>query len=90
MQFTQAYDKEYSISSNYFKVHGELNFSWILEFNSGITLFRVESTHGTRQDIILASSLAMVMNQEINSGFMDYCLSIPKEDSHLLQKISFL
>ena len=90
MQFSQAYDKEYSLSSNYFKGRGELNLSWILDFYPGIALFHVESTHGTRQEIVLVYSLAMVMNWDINLEFLDYCLSIPKQDSHLLHKNLFV
>ena len=90
MQFTQAYDKEYSISSNYFKGHGDFNLSWILEFYPGITLFHVDSTHGTRKEILFTSSLAMVMKPYINLEFLDYCLSIPKEDIHMLQKNMFV
>ena len=64
--------------------------SWILYFYPGITIFRVDNTHGTTQDIVFAYSLTMVMNQEINLEFLDYFLIILKEDSHLLHKKLFV
>ena len=45
--------------------------------------------HGTRHYIVFVSSLEMVINREINLEFLDYCLSIPKEDIHMIHKNMF-
>ena len=90
VQFARAYDKEFSRSANYVKGHGEFNMSWLMKNYPSLLLFHVESTHGARQDIVFTSSLAMFMNREVNMEFLDYCLSMPGKDGHILQKNLFV
>ena len=64
--------------------------SWISEFYPEIALFNMESTHGNSQYIVFTYSLVIVINRDINLEFLDYCLSIPKEDIHMIHKNMFV
>ena len=72
--FARAYDKEFSLAVNYPKGHGELFAEWMKENYPGKLLFHVESTHGSRQDIMFTAALAIAMNRAFNVEFLDYCL----------------
>jgi len=53
----------------------------------GELLFHVESTHGSRQDIMFTAALAIAMNRAFNVKFLDYCLrmSDKTKKDHVLQ-----
>ena len=72
--FARAYDKEFSLAANYPKGHGELFAEWMKENYPGELLFHVESTHGSRQDIMFTAALAIAMDRSFNIDFLDYCL----------------
>jgi hypothetical protein len=72
--FAWAYDKEFSFAANYPKGHGELFAEWMKENYPGELLIHVESTHGSRQDIMFTAALEIAMNRVFNVKFLDYCL----------------
>jgi hypothetical protein len=90
--FARAYDKEFSLAVNYPKGHGELFAEWMKENYPGELLFHVESTHGSRQDIMFTAALAIAMNRAFNVEFLDYCLrmSDKKKKDHVLQRNLFV
>ncbi len=88
--FAQAYDKEFSLSVNYPKGHGELFAEWMKENYPGELLFHVESTHGSRQDIMFTAALAIAMNRLFNIEFLDYCLQMSDKKNHVLQRSLFI
>jgi hypothetical protein len=90
--FARAYDKEFSLAANYPKGHGELFAEWMKENYPGELLFHVESTHGSRQDIMFTAALAIAMNRSFNIDFLDYCLrmSDKTKKDHVLQRSLFV
>ena len=90
--FARAYDKEFSLAANYPKGHGELFIEWLKENYPGQLLFHVESTHGSRQDIMFTAALAIAMNRSFNVEFLDYCLwmSDKMKKDHVLQRNLFV
>ena len=88
--FARAYDKEFSLAANYPKGHGELFAEWMKENYPGATLFHVEGTHGSRQDIMFTASLAIAMNQLYNINFLDYCLQMSDNKERVLQRSLFV
>jgi hypothetical protein len=58
----RAIDKEFSLSANYPKGHGELFKSWIKENHPGVLRFHVERAAGSRQDLCTEGCLAIFMN----------------------------
>ena len=83
--FARAYDKEFSLAANYPKGHGHLFLIWLRKHYPGILLYHVESTHGTRQDILYTSSLAMFINRKVDIEFLAYCLE-GEHDTNILQR----
>ena len=90
--FARAYDKEFSLAANYPKGHGELFAEWMKENYPGELLFHVESTHGSRQDIMFTAALAIAMNRSFNIDFLDYCLRMSDKTKrdHVLQRSLFV
>lgn len=82
LAFARAYDKEFSLCANYPKGHGEEFKGFVMEKFPGVTLFHVANTHGTRQDIIFTSALAMMMNRHVNLAFLNDRLT-PDNDNIL-------
>jgi hypothetical protein len=58
----------------------------VRKHHPGILLYPVESTHGSRQDIVFSSSVAMVMNRNVVIRFLDYMLSMPGNDGDSVLK----
>jgi hypothetical protein len=58
----------------------------------GELLFHVESTHGSRQDIMFTAALAIAMNRSFNIDFLDYCLRMSNKTKkdHVLQRSLFV
>ena len=46
----------------------------------GITLYHVENTAGSCQDIIFMSSLATALNRPVNVKYLQYCMEFAKKD----------
>ena len=76
----RAFDKLLKLSCNYVKGDGDLFATFVRKHHPGVLLYPVESTHGSRQDIVFSSSVAMVMNRDVVNRFLDYMLSMPDND----------
>jgi hypothetical protein len=70
----RAVDKEFSLSANYPKGHGELFKAWMKENYSGALLFHVERAAGSRQDLCTEGCLAIFMNYPYYVEFLDEAL----------------
>eukprot|EP00956_Cyclotella_meneghiniana_P030815 scaffold78775_cov36-Cyclotella_meneghiniana.AAC.2 len=70
----RAIDKEFSLSANYPKGHGELFLEWIRENYPGVLLLHVERASGSRQDLCTEGCLAIYMNYEYYVEFLDEML----------------
>jgi hypothetical protein len=70
----RAVDKEFSLSANYPKGHGELFKSWMKENYSGALLLHVERAAGSRQDLCTEGCLAIFMNYPFYVEFLDEML----------------
>eukprot|EP00956_Cyclotella_meneghiniana_P032426 scaffold89181_cov36-Cyclotella_meneghiniana.AAC.1 len=70
----RAIDKEFSLSANYPKGHGELFLEWIRENYPGVLLLHVERASGSRQDLCTEGCMAIFMNYEYYVEFLDQML----------------
>ena len=70
----RAIDKEFSLSSNYPKGHGELFLEWMREKHPGALLLHVERASGSRQDLCTEGSMAILMNYPYYVEFLDRSL----------------
>ena len=90
----RAIDKEFSLSSNYPKGHGELFREWVREYYPGILLLHVERAAGSRQDLCTKGSLPVYMNYPYYVEFLDSALRKPRkiknESASILQKNLFV
>lgn len=77
----RALDKEFSLSANYPKGHGELFLEWMRENYPGALLFHVERAAGSRQDLCTKGSIAIFMNYEYYLEFLDEMLWKPKQNN---------
>ena len=86
----RAIDKEFSLSSNYPKGHGELFREWVRAYYPGILLLHVEHAAGLRQDLCTEGSLPVYMNYPYYVEFLDSALRKPQkmknESASILQK----
>jgi len=89
-----AIDKEFSLSSNYPKGHGELFREWVREYYPGILLLHVERAAGSRQDLCTKGSLPVYINYPYYVEFLDSALRKPRkiknESASILQKNLFV
>eukprot|EP00956_Cyclotella_meneghiniana_P013362 scaffold19250_cov21-Cyclotella_meneghiniana.AAC.1 len=87
----RAIDKEFSLSANYPKSHGEL-FLWIREHYPGVLLLHVERAAGSRQDLCTDGCFAIYMNYEYYIMFLDEILRKPDADdkASILQQNLFV
>ena len=85
----RAYHKEFSLTSNYPKGHGEQFRDWIIENYPLEFLLHAERATGSRQDIICMGADAVYMNRPLNVEFLDERLSI-KDNTHILQQNLFI
>ena len=76
----RATDKEFSLSANYPKGHGELFLEWIREYYPGVLLLHVERAAGSRQDLCTEGCLAIYMNNEYYVEFLDTALRKRKKN----------
>ena len=70
----RAIDKEFSLSANYPKGHGDLFLEWMREHHEGELLLHVERAAGSRQDLCTEGSLAIFMNYPYYVEFLDEAL----------------
>jgi hypothetical protein len=77
----RAIDKEFSLSANYPKGHGELFLEWIRENHPGVLLFHVERASGSRQDLCTEGSMAVFMNYPYYVEFLDEQLRKVKQSN---------
>lgn len=70
----RAVDKEFSLSANYPKGHGKLFLEWIREYYPGVLLLHVERAAGSRQDLCTEGSMAVYMNYQYYTEFLDMML----------------
>jgi hypothetical protein len=70
----RAVDKEFSLSANYPKGHGELFLEWTREYYPGVLLLHVEHAAGSRQDLCTEGSMAIYLNYPYYVEFLDMML----------------
>ena len=70
----RAIDKEFSVSANYPKGHGDLFAEWMLQHYPGALLLHVERAAGSRQDLCTEGCLPIVMNYPYYLEFLDWML----------------
>ena len=87
----RAVDKEFSLSANYPKGHGNLFLEWIREYHPGVLLLHVERAGGSRQDLCTEGSMAIYMNHPYYVQFLDNQLRKYRKDKpSLLQQNLFI
>ena len=67
----RAVDKEFSLSANYPKGHGNQFLEWMREYHPGALLLHVERAAGSRQDLCSEGSMAVYMNYPFYIEFLD-------------------
>ena len=70
----RAVDKEFSLSANYPKGHGEIFLEWMRVKHPGELLLHVERSSGSRQDLCTEGSMAILMNYPYYVEFLDQML----------------
>ena len=70
----RAIDKEFSLSANYPKGHGELFLEWIRKHHPGELLMHIERASGSRQDLCTEGCLPILMNYPYYLEFLDEAL----------------
>ena len=85
-------DKEFSLSSNYPKGHGDLFGEWMLQCYPGALLLHVERTAGSRKELCTEGCLLIIMNYSYYLEFLDWMLKkTGKNDKEsLLQRNLFV
>jgi hypothetical protein len=87
----RAVDKEFSLSANYPKGHGNLFQEWMREYHPGVLLMHVERAAGSRQDLCTEGSMAIYMNHEVYVQFLDNQLRKYRHDKpSILQQNLFV
>ena len=78
--------KEFSLTANYPKGHGQIFCNWFLENHAGEFLFQTERTAGSRQDIVAMGSLALYWNRNVYIEFLsDRMKWYGGDDKNILQ-----
>ena len=70
----RAVDKEFSLSANYPKGHGEMFLEWMRANHPGELLLHVERASGSRQDLCTEGCLPIIMNYPYYIEFLDTML----------------
>ena len=89
----RAVDKEFSLSANYPKGHGEMFLEWVQENHPGKLLMHVERASGSRQDLCTGGSMAILMNYPLYLQFIDeelHKLNARRETSILQRNLWFV
>ena len=85
----RAYHKEFSLTANYPKGHGELFRDWIIKNHPMAFLLHAERANGNRQDVICMGADAVYINRPLNVEFLDQRLRI-KDNANILQENLFV
>ena len=85
----RAYHKEFSLTSNYPKGHGELFRDWIIKHHPMKFLLHAERAAGNCMDVICMGADAVYINRPFNVEFLDERLRI-KDNSNILQENLFI
>ena len=85
----RAYHKEFSLTANYPKGHGELFRDWITKNYPMEFLLHAERASGNRQDVICMGADAVYINRPLNVEFLDQRLRI-KDNANILQENLFI
>ena len=85
----RAYHKEFSLTANYPKGHGELFRNWIIKNYPLEFLLHAERATGSRQDLICMGADAIYMNRPLNVEFLDERLRV-RGNENILQKNLFV
>lgn len=85
----RAADKEFSLSANYPKGHGDLFREWIQRVHPKALLFHVIRTQGSRQDLAFDGARALYMNRVYWAEFLDERLRVAGA-SNILQECLFI
>ena len=85
----RAYHKEFSLTANYPKRHGELFRDWIIKNHPMAFLLHTERANGNRQDVICMGADAVYINRPLNVEFLDQRLRI-KDNANILQENLFV
>ena len=62
--------KEFSLTCNYVKGHGELFYDWILLHHPNEYIFHPERVTGSRQDVVCIGSLPLYWNRHVYLEFL--------------------
>ena len=82
-----ALEKEFALTVNYAKGHGNLFNAWMLKYHPGALLFPIlRVTTGTRQDSGTKGAIIAYMNRQYYFQFLDEQLSSKTKDHSILQK----
>ena len=84
-----AYHKEFSLTANYPKWHGERFCAWMIKNYPKEYLMHAERALGSRQDLICMGSMAIFKNRVPNIEFLDDQLHICS-NNHILQHNLFI
>jgi hypothetical protein len=76
----RAADKEFSLSVNYPKGHGDMFKHWLLKFHPGALLVPVQRMAGSRQDLATKGAAAVYWNWIYYVEFLDECLRGSKDN----------
>ena len=84
----RAVDKEFSLTANYPKGHGELFRRWMETYHPCAAPFHVERTSGSRQDLCVEGAGAIYWNHKYRVEFFDQRLRYPSDN--ILQENLFI
>jgi len=84
-----AYHKEFSLTANYPKGHGELFREWVMKNYPQEYLMHAERSNGGRQDTICMGAGPIYKNRPVNVHFLDERLRV-KDNDNILQQNLFI
>lgn len=85
-------DKDFSLSVNYPKGHGDLFAQWMLEHYPGALLLHVERVSGSRQNLCTEGCLPIIINYPYYLEFLDWMLKKTEKNNKasILQRNLFI
>ena len=75
----RAFHKEFSLTVNYPKGHGEKFLEWIIKNDPNAFLMHAEQATGSRQDLITMGTGPIYWNRIFNVEFLDDVLWVKEE-----------
>jgi hypothetical protein len=82
-----AYHKEFSLTANYPKGHGEQFLAWVRKHYPNEFLLHTERANGNRQDLVCMGADAIFMNRPLNVEFLDKRLRVRGNENILQQNL---